>query len=48
MARNNAITVIDFGSSTINVVIAERGVNNTFNIYGKCEVESVDILTGSS
>ncbi|MBR2323532.1 MAG: hypothetical protein IKA39_01405, partial [Clostridia bacterium] len=46
MARNNAITVIDFGSSTINVVIAERGVNNTFNIYGKCEVEYSGYLDG--
>lgn len=46
MAKNNAVAVIDFGSSTINVMIADRGVNNTFNIYGQSEMEYSGYLDG--
>jgi cell division protein FtsA len=31
------VAVLDFGSSKISVLIAERGINNTFNIKGKGE-----------
>ena len=31
------VAVLDFGSSKISVLIAERGINNTFNINGKGE-----------
>lgn len=46
MAGKGAVAVIDFGSSTINVVIAERGVNNTFNILGRSEMEYSGYLNG--
>lgn len=38
MAKNYAC-VLDFGSSKLTAIIAERGVNNTFNIHGTGEVE---------
>ena len=33
------VSVLDFGSSKISVMIAESGINNTFNILGTGEVE---------
>ena len=33
------VAILDFGSSKITVLIAERGVNNTFNIKGTGEIE---------
>ncbi len=35
----NCACVLDFGSGKLTAVIAERGVNNTFNIHGTGEVE---------
>ncbi len=31
------VSVLDFGSSKISVMIAESGINNTFNIIGTWE-----------
>lgn len=36
MAKTN-VAILDFGSSKISVLIAERGINNTFNIKGRGE-----------
>lgn len=46
MPRNHGTTVIDFGSSTINVMIAERGSNNTFHILGQSVMEYSGFLNG--
>ncbi len=32
---NKSVAILDFGSSKITVLIAERGINNTFKIMGK-------------
>lgn len=41
------VSVLDFGSSKISVMIAESGINNTFNIRGTGEVEYAGFLDGS-
>ena len=46
MASHQASAVIDFGSSTVNVLIAERGANNTINILGRSEMEYSGFLDG--
>ncbi|MEG2117232.1 MAG: hypothetical protein RRZ69_06090, partial [Clostridia bacterium] len=46
MARQQAAAVIDIGSSKICVMIAEKGVNNTFNILGRSEMEYSGYLDG--
>lgn len=46
MARQQVAAVIDFGSSKISVMIAEKGVNNTFNILGRSEIEYGGYLDG--
>lgn len=40
------VSVIDFGSSKISVMIGESGVNNTFNIKGTGEVEYAGFING--
>ena len=40
------VAVLDFGSSKITVLIAERGVNNTFNIKGTGEIEYAGYYEG--
>lgn len=45
MAKNCA-SVLDFGSGKLTAVIAERGVNNTFNIHGTGEVEYAGFYQG--
>lgn len=39
MAKSPIAAVLDIGSSTISVMIAERGSNNTYKILGQSEVE---------
>lgn len=39
MAKSPIVAVLDIGSSSISVVIAERGSNNTYRIHGQSEVE---------
>ena len=41
------VSVLDFGSSKISVMIAESGINNTFNIRGTGEVEYDGFKNGS-
>lgn len=41
------VSVLDFGSSKISVMIAESGINNTFNIRGTGEVEYAGFYNGS-
>lgn len=45
MAKNCA-SILDFGSGKLTAVIAERGVNNTFNIHGTGEVEYAGFYQG--
>lgn len=40
------VAILDFGSSKITVLIAERGVNGTFNIKGTGEVEYAGFYEG--
>ncbi len=40
------VAILDFGSSKITVLIAERGVNGTFNIKGTGEVEYAGYYEG--
>jgi cell division protein FtsA len=40
------VSVLDFGSSKISVMIGESGVNNTFNIRGTGEVEYAGFYNG--
>ena len=40
------VTVLDFGSSKISVMIAESGINNTFNILGSGDVEYSGFMNG--
>lgn len=40
------VTVLDFGSSKISVLIAEKGINNTFNIKGRGESEYAGFADG--
>lgn len=40
------VSVIDFGSSKISVMIGESGVNNTFNIKGTGEVDYAGFING--
>lgn len=40
------VSVLDFGSSKISVMIGESGINNTFNIRGTGEVEYAGFLNG--
>jgi len=40
------VAILDFGSSKITVLIAERGVNNTFNIKGTGEIEYAGYYEG--
>lgn len=40
------VAVLDFGSSKVTVLIAERGVNGTFNIKGTGEVEYAGFYEG--
>ena len=42
----NEVCVLDFGSSKITVIIAERGVNGTFNLKGTGEVEYAGYYEG--
>lgn len=44
---NKYVSVLDFGSSKISVMIGESGVNNTFNIKGTGEVEYSGFMNGS-
>lgn len=39
MAKNPVVAVLDIGSSTISVLIAERGTNDIYKIHGQSEVE---------
>ncbi len=39
MAKNPVVAVLDIGSSTISVMIAERGSNGIYKIHGQSEVE---------
>lgn len=41
------VSVLDFGSSKISVMIAESGINNTFNILGTGDVEYAGFLNGA-
>lgn len=41
------VSVLDFGSSKISVMIAESGINNTFNILGTGENEYAGFYNGS-
>ena len=41
------VSVLDFGSSKISVMIAESGINNTFNILGTGETEYAGFYDGS-
>ena len=41
------VSVLDFGSSKISVMIAESGINNTFNIKGTGEVDYDGFYNGS-
>ena len=41
------VSVLDFGSSKVSVMIAESGINNTFNIKGTGEVEYAGFYNGS-
>ena len=45
MAENN-VTVIEIGSSKLSCMIAERGVNNTFNIKAKASTEYAGFFEG--
>ena len=45
MAKNYAC-VLDFGSSKITALIAEKGINNTFNIKGTGEVDYAGYYEG--
>ncbi|MGD9901206.1 MAG: cell division FtsA domain-containing protein [Spirochaetales bacterium] len=40
------VAILDFGSSKITVLIAERGINNTFNIKGRGESEYYGFAEG--
>ncbi len=40
------VAILDFGSSKVTVLIAERGVNNTFNIKGTGEIEYAGFYEG--
>ena len=40
------VAVLDFGSSKVSVLIAERGINNTFNINGKGECDYSGFMDG--
>ena len=40
------VSVLDFGSSKISIMIGESGVNNTFNIRGTGEVEYAGFVNG--
>lgn len=40
------VAILDFGSSKVTVLIAERGVNGTFNIKGTGEVEYAGFYEG--
>lgn len=42
----NYVSVLDFGSSKISVMIGESGVNNTFSIKGTGEVEYSGFMNG--
>lgn len=39
MNKRKEVAILDIGSYKITVIIAERGVNETFNIKGTGEVE---------
>ena len=41
------VSVLDFGSSKVSVMIAESGINNTFNIKGTGEVEYAGFYNGA-
>ena len=41
------VSVLDFGSSKISVMIAESGINNTFNILGSGEAKYAGFLNGA-
>ena len=41
------VSVLDFGSSKISVMIAESGINNTFNILGTGDVDYAGFLNGN-
>ena len=42
----NCVTVIEIGSSKLSFMIAERGVNNTFNVKAKASVDYAGFLEG--
>ncbi len=42
----NCVTVIEIGSSKLSCMIAERGVNNTFNVKAKASVDYAGFLEG--
>ena len=44
--RAKYVSVLDFGSSKISVMIAESGINNTFNILGTGEVDYAGFQNG--
>lgn len=46
MAKSSLVAILDIGSSSITSIIAESGVNNTFNIRGKSEVEYSGFMDG--
>lgn len=43
---NKNVCILDIGSSKINVLIGERGLNNTFNIKGTGEVDYSGYMEG--
>ncbi len=46
MIKKKEVAVLDIGSYKITVIVAERGINNTFNIKGTGEVEYTGFSDG--
>lgn len=44
--RSKYVSVLDFGSSKVSVMIGEKGINGTFNIRGQSEVEYAGYFNG--
>ncbi len=45
--KTKYVSVLDFGSSKISVMIAESGINNTFNILGTGDTEYAGFINGN-
>lgn len=46
MVKKKEVAILDIGSYKITVIVAERGINNTFNIKGTGEVEYTGFSDG--